>query len=158
LEAQFCRPLAEPVLAVLVAAGRAGRRAGGGFFDWPAEKPRTPWSGLAAAFPPAAKPPEREQIRLRLFAAEAREALRRLEDGIVASADDVDTASVLGLGYSKQIGGVLREAEDFGLGALVSLCDGFASRYGERFAPSPWLRALAARGQGLRAYRKQDGA
>ena len=158
LEARFCRALAEPVLAVLVAAGRAGRRAGGGFFDWPAEKPRTPWSGLAAAFPPAAKPPEREQIRLRLFAAEAREALRRLEDGIVASADDVDTASVLGLGYSKQIGGVLREAEDFGLEALVSLCDGFASRYGERFAPSPWLRALAARDQGLRAYRKQDGA
>jgi 3-hydroxyacyl-CoA dehydrogenase len=37
LEARFCRPLAESSLARLVAAGRSGRRSGGGFFDWPDE-------------------------------------------------------------------------------------------------------------------------
>ena len=53
--------------------------------------------------PPPIRPPlsrrTREAIRLRLFAAEAGEALRRLEEGIVASADDADAASTLGLGY-----------------------------------------------------------
>ena len=154
LAAGFCRPLAAPVFALLVEAGRSGRRAGGGFFDWPPQGPRTPWPGLAAAFPAAAQQPDREAIRLRLFAAEAREALRRLEQGIVGSADDADAASILGLGYPKQTGGVLRAAEEFGLDAFVKLCEGLAAAYGERFAPSPWLRELALRGEGLRAYRE----
>jgi 3-hydroxyacyl-CoA dehydrogenase len=153
LAPRFCRTLAAPVFALLVEAGRSGRRAGGGFFDWPAQGPRTPWPGLAAAFPAAAQQPDREAIRLRLFAAEAREALRRLEEGIVASADDADAASILGLGYPKQTGGVLRAAEDFGLDVFVNLCDRLAATRGECFAPSSWLRELAARGEGLGAYR-----
>ena len=46
LEPRFCRPLAEPTLAALVAAGRSGRRAGGGFFDWPSDGPRNALAGL----------------------------------------------------------------------------------------------------------------
>jgi 3-hydroxyacyl-CoA dehydrogenase len=153
LAARYCRALAAPVFARLVKAGRLGRRAGGGFFDWPAQGPRTPWPGLAVAFPAPPQQPNREAIQLRLFAAEVREALRRLEEGIVANADDADAASVLGLGFPKQSGGVLRAAEDFGLAALVKLCDELAGLRGERFAPSPWLRELARRGEGLRAYR-----
>jgi 3-hydroxyacyl-CoA dehydrogenase/enoyl-CoA hydratase/3-hydroxybutyryl-CoA epimerase len=143
------RPLAEAALSVLVEAGRRGRRDGGGFYDWPA---RTPWPGLAADFPLSPQPPDRETIRLRLFAAEAGEALRRLEEGVVASANDADAASVLGLGYPG--GGVLRAVEDFGLGAFVGLGDRLAAAHGERFAPSSWMRALAARDEGLAAYRE----
>ena len=152
LAPRFARGLALPTLALLVEAGRRGRRAGGGFYDWPAEAPRRPWPGLAAAYPPAASPPVSESIRLRLFAAEAGEALRRLEEGAVASADDADAASTLGLGYPA--GGVLRAAETYGLAAFVALCDRLAAAHGERFAPSPWLRRLAARGEGLGAYRE----
>jgi 3-hydroxyacyl-CoA dehydrogenase len=65
LEPRFCRPLSEPVLARLADSGRVGRRAGGGFFDWPAEGARTPWAGLAAAFPLAAAQPDVETIKLR---------------------------------------------------------------------------------------------
>jgi 3-hydroxyacyl-CoA dehydrogenase/enoyl-CoA hydratase/3-hydroxybutyryl-CoA epimerase len=149
LAPRYGRPLAEAALGVLVEAGRRGRRDGGGFYDWPA---RTPWPGLAATFPLEPKPPDPEAIRLRLFAAEAGEALRRLEEGVVASADDADAASVLGLGYPG--GGVLRAVEDFGLVAFVSLGDRLAAAHGERFSPSPWLRALAAHGEGLAAYRE----
>lgn len=148
LAARYCRSLAEPALALLVGAGRRGRRDGGGFYDGPA---RTPWPGLAAAFPPAASPPDLEAIRLRLFAAEAGEALRRLEEGVVASADDADAASVLGLGYPS--GGVLAAVETYGLGRFASLSESLAAAHGPRFAPSPWLRALAAGGEGLAAYR-----
>ena len=43
--------------------------------------------------------PDVEAIKLRLLVAEAREALRCLEEGVIASADDGDAASVLGLGF-----------------------------------------------------------
>ena len=100
LEPRFCRPLSEPVLARLADSGRVGRRTGGGFFDWPAEGARAPWAGLAAAFPLAAAQPDVETIKLRLLFAEEREALRCLEEGGIASADDAfDLASVLGLGF-----------------------------------------------------------
>ena len=57
-------------------------------------------------------------MKLRLLVAEAREALRCLEEGGIASADDADAASVLGLGFPKSVGGVLRWVEDFGLRAI----------------------------------------
>jgi 3-hydroxyacyl-CoA dehydrogenase/enoyl-CoA hydratase/3-hydroxybutyryl-CoA epimerase len=156
LALHFCRPLAEPTLGRLVAAGRNGRRAGGGFYDWPEEGPRRPWPGLAALFAPAARAPDPESIRLRLLAAEAREALRCLEEGVIATADDADAASVLGLGFPKARGGVLRWADEFGLGALVDLLDRLAAAHGERFSPSPWLRALADGAGGLAPYREKD--
>ena len=156
LEPRFCRPLAEPTLAQLVAAGRCGRRAGGGFFDWPGDGPRKPWPGLATLLPLAPRQPDLDAIRLRLFAAEAREALRCLEEGVVTSADDADAASVLGLGFPKARGGVLRWAEDFGLSALVEALNRLADAHGDRYSPSTWLRALAARGEGLGLYRRKD--
>ena len=154
LEPRFCRPLAESVLAQARQSGRGGRRFGGGFFDWPSEGPRTPWPGLAAIFPLAAGQPDLETLKLRLLVAEAREALRCLEEGAIASADDADTASVLGLGFSKRIGGILRWAEGFGLKPFVAVCDSLAHTHGPRFVPSPWLRELASGGDGLRAYRR----
>jgi len=158
LEPRFCRPLADSVLARLVESGRGGRRAGGGFFDWPAEGARAPWAGLAAAFPLAAAQPDVETIKLRLLFAEAREALRCLEEGGIASADDADLASVLGLGFPERVGGVLRWAEDFGLNPFVALCDGLARTHGVRFAPTSWLRQLASQGEGLKAYRRERSA
>jgi 3-hydroxyacyl-CoA dehydrogenase/enoyl-CoA hydratase/3-hydroxybutyryl-CoA epimerase len=37
--------------------------------------------------------------------------------------------------------------ETVGLAPFVAECDRLAHRYGERFRPSPWLRARAAEGQ-----------
>jgi 3-hydroxyacyl-CoA dehydrogenase len=156
LEPRFCRPLAEATLEHLVSAGRSGRREGGGFYDWPSDGPRTPWAGLGALLPLATRQSQRKDIQFRLLAAEAREALRCLEEGVVTSADDADAATVLGLGFSKARGGVLRWAEDFGLGALVEALDDLSRTHGDRFSPSPWLRALAGRAKGLSPYRGKD--
>ena len=99
--------------------GRGGRRNGGGFFDWPADGPRTAVAGSRERIPaPQRDQPDAEAVKLRLLSAEAREALRCLEEGVIASADDADAASVLGLGFPKRVGGILRWAEDFGLAAL----------------------------------------
>ncbi len=156
LEPRFCRQLAEPVLARMAGSGRGGRRNGGGFFDWPADGPRTVWPGLSSAFPLRIDQPDGEAVKLRLLSAEAREALHCLEEGVIASADDGDAASVLGLGFPKRVGGILRWTEDFGLSAFVTACDTLAHNDGARFAPSPWLRDLAARGEGLAPWRAES--
>ncbi len=153
LDPRFCRPLAAPVLERLTEQGRGGRRDGGGFFDWHVQGQRTIWPGLAAAFPLAARQPDAPTVRLRLLAAEAREALRCLEEGVIGNADDGDAASVLGLGFAKRAGGVLGWAEDYGLALFVAACDRLAREQGARFEPSPWLRELAERGEGLARWR-----
>jgi len=156
LEARFRRELAEPVLALLVAAGRRGRRAGGGFFDWRDDGGREPWGGLVDAFPLSSTQPDARALGAKLWVAEAREALRCLEEGVIASADDADAASTLGLGFPKRLGGVLRSVEAFSLAGFVGLSDRLATEFGERFAVSPWLRGLAARDRGLMEFRTRE--
>lgn len=149
LPPERCRPLGEPVLAAMLAAGRGGRRQGGGFYDVSADGSRAPWPGLATLFPRQEHelPTARLQQRLRL--AEVLEALRCVESGVVADADDADTASLLGLAFPRETGGVLRWAEHHGLAALVNDADVLAVAHGDRFRPSAWLRQLAVAAHGL---------
>ena len=153
LPPRFCRPLAQPVLARLVAAGRCGRREGGGFFDRLASGERLVWAGLSDLFPLARAQPHTSDLQARLRWAEVLEALRCLEEGVIASADDADTASLLGLGFPAASGGVLRWAEDQGLHHIVAEADRLASKFGPRFEASAWLRDLAGQGLGLQAWR-----
>lgn len=150
---RFCRPLAWPVLDRLLGQGRGGRRHGGGFYDPPGDGHKRLWDGLTALFPPAAAPPALGTVQQRLRCAEAMEALRCLEEGVLASADDADTGSLLGLGFPAATGGVLRWVEEQGLDAFTRTCDALAQACGPRFEPSPWLREVAAGGQGLSAWR-----
>lgn len=146
-----CRPLGAPVLAAMVAAGRAGRRQGGGFYDTGADGVRTPWPGLERLFAPAAAAADTLPQRLRWI--ESIEALRCLEEGVIGSADDADTASCLGLAYPRAEGGVLGWAERFGLASFVAQADALADRHGERFRPSAWLREQARGSAGLQRWR-----
>ncbi len=153
LPPERCRPLAEPVLTAMLLNGRAGRRQGGGFYDTAADGTRTPWPGLAALFPPAALQPTSGGLCLRLRCAEAMDALRCLEHGVIDSADAADTGSLLGLGFPQATGGLLRWVEHFGLPRFVDTCAEFAREHGARFTPSPWLRERAALGRGLADWR-----
>lgn len=146
LPAARCRPLAEPVLAAMVQSGRRGRRDGGGFHDAAEDGTRTPWPGLATLFAPATPPPDDATLARRLRLAEVMEALRCLEEGVVARAGDADTASVLGLGFPADSGGVLAWAERQGLWRLIEQADELAQQHGARFSPSAWMRERAAQG------------
>ena len=150
LPAHFCRRPARPVLQAMVAAGRGGRRQGGGFYD-EADAGRVPWPGLAALFAPVQPQPDEAAIARRLRWAEALEALRCLAEGVVASADDADTASRLGLGFPG--GGALHWVEATGLATVRQVADELAARHGERFQfPDP-LVDTAMHGHGLSAWR-----
>jgi 3-hydroxyacyl-CoA dehydrogenase len=155
LDERFCRPLAMPVLSRMTELGRGGRRHGGGFYDWSADGAKQLWSGHERVFRPADKQPPLTTIQLRLLCAEALEALRCLEDNVIASADDADAASLLGLGFPASTGGILHWVEDFGLGAFASACSGLARDHGSRFMPSAWLQDLARSGATLAAWRTQ---
>jgi 3-hydroxyacyl-CoA dehydrogenase len=148
LPAQRCRPIGAPVLERMIDAGRPGRRGGGGFFEGDPSAGQT-WSGLTDLFPRREHQPSASEIWERLWFAEAMEALRALEEGVAASADDADTASVLALGFPK--GGVLRRVETEGLGAFIGRSRELAQRCGERFRPTAWLIDIAKTGSDLRA-------
>lgn len=150
LDARACRALAWPVLDHMVTVlGRRGRREGAGFYDYPASGPKQLWTGLAGSFPLLAEQPSLEAAQRRLLNAQAMEAARCLEDGTVASAEDADAASVLGLGFPRGEGGVLAQVQRRGVAEFVAECDALADAYGDRFRPSAWLRELAASGRGF---------
>lgn len=150
LPERFCRPLAWPVLDRMVSScGRRGRREGGGFYDYPADGPKRLWPGLPEQFPPLEIQPTMEAVQRRLLNAQAMEGVRCLEDGTVASVEDADTASVLGLGFPRAEGGVLAQIQRRGLVTFIAECEALADAHGDRFRPSSWLRERAAGDRGL---------
>jgi 3-hydroxyacyl-CoA dehydrogenase/enoyl-CoA hydratase/3-hydroxybutyryl-CoA epimerase/enoyl-CoA isomerase len=74
------------------------------------------------------------------------EAARALEEGVVASAAELDMALLLGLGFPAHAGGVLKYADWLGLARVVDRCDRYAS-LGPAYAPTPRMRAMAASGE-----------
>ncbi|WP_458117184.1 3-hydroxyacyl-CoA dehydrogenase family protein [Arthrobacter sp. D2-10] len=79
----------------------------------------------------------------RLGVAIALEAMRMVEEG-VASAEDIDTAMVLG--YKHPVG-PLRTTDIVGLDVRLGIAEYLASTLGERFEPPQILREKVARGE-----------
>ncbi|WP_026552109.1 3-hydroxyacyl-CoA dehydrogenase family protein [Arthrobacter sp. H20] len=79
----------------------------------------------------------------RLGVAIALEAMRMVEEG-VASAEDIDTAMVLG--YKHPVG-PLRTTDLVGLDVRLGIAEYLESTLGERFAPPQLLRNKVARGE-----------
>ncbi|SEQ13841.1 3-hydroxyacyl-CoA dehydrogenase / enoyl-CoA hydratase / 3-hydroxybutyryl-CoA epimerase [Solimonas aquatica] len=136
------------VLRVMVEdARRIGRRGGAGFYDYPAQGKKQLWAGLAERFPLAAQQPEVEALRERFLTIQALETARAVEDGIVQDAADADIGSILGIGFPVWTGGTLSYIDTLGVDRFVAQCERLAAAYGERFAPSAWLRARAQSAQ-----------
>ena len=125
---------------------RAGRKAGGGFYDYAAEGKRL-WPELARLYPHAAAQPDVEEVKRRLLHIQALETARCVEAGVVADPADADLGSILGIGFPAWTGGTLSYIDTIGLTAFVAQCEALAQQYGPRFQPSAWLKAKAAKGE-----------
>jgi len=77
------------------------------------------------------------------------EAVRCLEDGIAASATDVDLSLIYGLGFPPFRGGALHYIDDFGIKNFVARADELAATVGPlkaMYQPTEKLREMAAIG------------
>ena len=77
------------------------------------------------------------------------EAVRCYEDGIAASATDVDLALIYGLGFPPFRGGALHYVDDFGIAKFVARADELSTAAGPlktSYLPTDKLREMAASG------------
>jgi 3-hydroxyacyl-CoA dehydrogenase/enoyl-CoA hydratase/3-hydroxybutyryl-CoA epimerase len=83
------------------------------------------------------------EARERMVLLMVNEVALALDEGLTATADDLDLAMVLGTGWAPHRGGPLRYADDRGLSEVVRALTGLAERHGRRFEPCAELKRRA---------------
>jgi 3-hydroxyacyl-CoA dehydrogenase / enoyl-CoA hydratase / 3-hydroxybutyryl-CoA epimerase len=140
-----------------VAAGRLGRKSGRGFYDYERGRRR-----VAAAVDRAARTvrpgsaADRDEAAERLRWSLVVEAVRCLEEGVLATPSDGDLGAVLGLGFPPETGGPFRWLDRLGAAAAVERLVRLAERHGAMFAPPRALDELAASGATLHAAARKQ--
>lgn len=140
-------------LKALLAEGRLGQKSGTGFYRYeagPGGRPRKyPDPQAHAIVDSARQAPMRHfddaQIIERLMLPLIVESIHALEEGVVASAAELDTALLLGLGFPAYLGGALAYADWLGAEHLLARCAHYANLGAAYRAPES-LRELAACG------------
>lgn len=142
----------DPV-TLLYKAGRYGQKNGKGFYDFSKDKRGRPTKtaspqayALFEGHVAEAKIFDKEEIIARVMVPMANEAIRCLEQGIVASAAEADMALLFGLGFPPFRGGIFRYIETMGLANFVALADKYAS-LGPIYQISDGVRDMAASGK-----------
>jgi 3-hydroxyacyl-CoA dehydrogenase/enoyl-CoA hydratase/3-hydroxybutyryl-CoA epimerase len=143
----------------MIELGRPSRLQRAGFYEYDENGRRQGlWPGLAQEFPPADEQPPFEDVKDRLLFAEALETAKCFHEGVITSAAAANIGSIMGIGFPANTGGAAQfmtgyEARDgrIGLAAFLDRADELAATYGDRFAPTAYLRDLAAKGQGFPA-------
>jgi 3-hydroxyacyl-CoA dehydrogenase / enoyl-CoA hydratase / 3-hydroxybutyryl-CoA epimerase len=125
---------------------RPGKKAGKGFYDYPAGAQKTLWPGLAEHFPLKEPLPQQELID-RLMFAQANEAARCHAEGVVETVADTNIGSIFGWGFAPFQGGALQFINAYGVENFVKRSKALAKQYGERFKPAPILVKMAREGR-----------
>ena len=138
----------DAVIFKLADAGRLGRKAKAGFYDYDdAGKRQGLWSGLATAWPEADEQPELTEIQHRLMFAQALEAVRALEEGVLEDIREGDVGAILGWGFAPWSGGPFGWLDMLGAPRAAAISDSLAAKFGPRFATPRLLREMAAKNE-----------
>ncbi|MFE4663247.1 3-hydroxyacyl-CoA dehydrogenase NAD-binding domain-containing protein [Streptomyces hydrogenans] len=130
--------------------GRPGRSGGAGFYEYVDGRRTRLWPGLREHFTdPAKQPADLTELSERMLFAEALDAVRCLEEGVLASVADANVGSLLGIGFPPWTGGVLQYVNGYegGLPGFVARARELADRHGERFLPPELLLRKAERAE-----------
>ena len=131
--------------AMVVTNGRLGRKNRKGFYDYPEKGQKTLWPGLRDLQPTRLDPDALDvtELKQRFLVAQAIEAARAMEEGIVTDPREADVGSIVGFGFAPFTGGTLSYIEGMGLPQFVLLCDALSKRHGPRFDPPGLLLDMA---------------
>ena len=133
------------VVRQLCEIGRVGKKAGRGFYDWDDDGKRL-WPGLAGLCPVAPQQPPQQELIDRLMFAQANEAARCLEEGVLRSVADGNIGSIFGWGFAPFQGGALQFIDAMGAPAFVARARELAAAHGPRFAPAAGVVEQASLG------------
>jgi 3-hydroxyacyl-CoA dehydrogenase/enoyl-CoA hydratase/3-hydroxybutyryl-CoA epimerase len=128
--------------------GRLGRKSGAGMYAYDDKGKRTGlWPGLANIWPTSADQPTLEEVQNRLMMAQALEAVRALEQGVLTDIREGDVGAIMGWGFAPWSGGPLSWLDMIGAARAIAICDTLAARHGPRFAAPDLLHDLAEQGE-----------
>lgn len=135
----------------LLADGRKGKKTEKGFYLYGknAKKGKklvdeTVYSVLGVTAAPRLNS---DEISSRCMVQMLNEAVRTLEEGIIASARDGDIGAIFGIGFPPFLGGPFRYIDQLGAANLLAQLRNLESRFGSRFAPAPLLVQMAEQQQ-----------
>lgn len=152
-----------PLIPSLLASKRLGEKSGAGFYKYDKTRRATPDpDGVAplisqsrahsrlpldgSAVPTGLSP---EDIAEMIFFPVVNEACRVLAEGIVVKSSDIDTASILGMGFPAFRGGVVHWGDSVGPAVIANKLRGWATKYGGLYQPCPYLENCAIQGRTL---------
>lgn len=138
------------VVTMVEALDRPGKKAGRGFYDYPAagsKGEKKLWPELSRHFPLKEQLPQQELIERMMFA-QANEAARCFEENVVMTVADTNIGSIFGWGFAPHQGGALQYINAYGVAKFVKRAEEFAAKYGPRFKPAAVLVKMA--GEGMR--------
>ena len=135
---------------------RPGKKAGKGFYEYPEGEKKFLWPGLAEHYPVAETQPHVDEVKKRLLHSQAIESVRCMEEGVFSEAPTGDIGSILGWGFPPYTGGVISYVDYIGIAKFVTECSDFATRFGDRFAPTKNLEKMAIEGKTFYTNSKKE--
>ncbi len=129
--------------------GRAGRKNGKGFYDYPAKPAKKKlWPGLSDLYPQRkAETIDVEELKQRFLVTIALEAARVMEEGIVSDPREADVGSILAFGFAPYTGGALSYIDGMGVANFVALAKALQKKFGTQFKAPKLLADMAAKGE-----------
>lgn len=134
----------------MVDEGRTGRKDGKGFYEYDENGKRgLLWQGLRDKYDSKSEGVDVKELSERMLFAEALDSVNCLEEGVLTNVPDGNVGSILGIGFPAWTGGVLQYINGYpgGMKGFVARAEELASKHGERFAPSEYLKKRAEAGE-----------
>jgi 3-hydroxyacyl-CoA dehydrogenase/enoyl-CoA hydratase/3-hydroxybutyryl-CoA epimerase len=139
------------VVDKMLDAGRGGKLAGAGYYDYEDGQRVGLWKGLREMFPETDDPSSisLKDLEERMLFAEALETVKCLDEGVIESVADANIGSILGIGFPGWTGGVLQYINGYegGVAGFITRARELAAKCGDRFEPPASLVEKAERGE-----------
>jgi 3-hydroxyacyl-CoA dehydrogenase/enoyl-CoA hydratase/3-hydroxybutyryl-CoA epimerase len=116
---------------------RAGRAAGGGFYDYPEGQKKRLWPELKTRFEKPGVAWNLQDVKDRILYRQAVETARCLSEGVLTTVHDGNIGSIFGIGFPAWTGGALQFIFSQGVDAFAQRAGELAAKFGAGFALTP---------------------